>query len=207
MSLPNDTLVCDTTRLAYWQNNPAYDYNRELVAPDYNLIDWFGHLLNKLLRNIFGNEFAEKYSDVFFIAVFIIVIALVVWFIYKKKPELFMRNKKNATPYTVHEDNIYGIDFDKEIKKALYAKDYKNAIRFLYLQTLKHVSDNNLINWQLYKTPTEYIYEIQSEALRPLFRDLTNRFLCIRYGNYEADEQSFNKMLSLRDNIRKGGEA
>ena len=34
---PADTLVCDTTQLAVWQSDPAYDYGRELMAPD---IDW-----------------------------------------------------------------------------------------------------------------------------------------------------------------------
>lgn len=33
---PADTLVCDTTQLAVWQSDPAYDYGRELMAPDIN---------------------------------------------------------------------------------------------------------------------------------------------------------------------------
>lgn len=206
MTLPNDTLVCDTARLAHWQNNPAYDYNKELTTPDSNLMDWFGYMFRKLMGNIFGNEFADKYSDIFFIILFIVAIGLLIWFIYKKRPELFMRrNKKVITPYDVLEDNIYGVDFDAEIEKAVSNNDYKNAVRFLYLQTLKHLSDNNLINWQLYKTPTEYTYEMKAEMLRPIFRKLTNLFLRVRYGNYEADRNLFDEMLSLQDIIRKGG--
>ena len=34
---PADTLVCDTTQLAVWQSDPAYDYGRELMAPDINV--------------------------------------------------------------------------------------------------------------------------------------------------------------------------
>lgn len=29
-----DTLVCDTARVDFWRSQPAYDYNRELVAPE-----------------------------------------------------------------------------------------------------------------------------------------------------------------------------
>ena len=35
---PADTLVCDTTQLAVWQSDPAYDYGRELMAPDINVV-------------------------------------------------------------------------------------------------------------------------------------------------------------------------
>ena len=36
---PADTLVCDTTQLAVWQSDPAYDYGRELMAPDINVFE------------------------------------------------------------------------------------------------------------------------------------------------------------------------
>ncbi|MDL2247977.1 DUF4129 domain-containing protein, partial [Bacteroides sp. OttesenSCG-928-J23] len=66
MTLPNDTLVCDSARLASWQNNPLYDYNKELVAPDINLMEYISRWFARLMRTIFGSQFAEKYSDVFF---------------------------------------------------------------------------------------------------------------------------------------------
>ena len=37
LTSPTDTLVCDTTQLARWQSDPAYNYNRELIAPEINL--------------------------------------------------------------------------------------------------------------------------------------------------------------------------
>ena len=44
------------------------------------------------------------------------------------------------------------------------------------------MSDNNLINWQIYKTPTQYAREYTDAV----FRDLTNVFLRVRYGNFDA---------------------
>ena len=46
---PADTLVCDTTQLAVWQSDPAYDYGRELMAPDINVFEKY--LAAILLRN------------------------------------------------------------------------------------------------------------------------------------------------------------
>lgn len=47
---PADTLVCDTTQLAVWQSDPAYDYGRELMAPDINVFEWFNRWFGKILQ-------------------------------------------------------------------------------------------------------------------------------------------------------------
>ena len=68
-------------------------------------------------------------------------------------------------------------------------------------QTLKQLSDEKRIDWQLYKTPTQYVYEVRM----PAFRQLTNHFLRVRYGNFEATEALFHVMQSLQEEVKKGG--
>ena len=77
----------------------------------------------------------------------------------------------------------------------------REAVRLLYLQTLKRLSDEKRIDWQPYKTPTQYINEVRM----PVFRQLTNHFLRVRYGNFEGTEELFNSMKSLQEEIGKGG--
>ena len=112
-----------------------------------------------------------------------------------------MRSPKNKLPYEVEEDTIYGVDFSGGIADALFRSDYREAVRLLYLQTLKRLSDEKRIDWQPYKTPTQYINEVRM----PVFRQLTNHFLRVRYGNFEATEELFNSMKSLQEEIGKGG--
>ena len=80
---------------------------------------------------------------------------------------------------------------------------YREAVRLLYLQTLKQLSDGKRIDWQLYKTPTQYIYEVRL----PAFRQMTNHFLRVRYGNFEATETLFHAMRDLQKEVEKGGAA
>ena len=61
--------------------------------------------------------------------------------------------------------------------------------------------DEKRIDWQLYKTPTQYVYEVRM----PAFRQLTNHFLRVRYGNFEATEALFHVMQSLQEEVKKGG--
>ncbi len=198
-------MVRDSAGIAAWQSNPDYDYNRELVVTDFDFWQWVGSWLERLLAKFFGSEYAAKYTEVTFVVIGVLLLSLILWFIYKKRPELFMRVRSNGMPYAVHEDTIYGVDFETAIQAALSAEDYREAVRLLYLQTLKQLSDDEYIDWQLYKTPTEYTYEVKPEALRTPFRKLTNSFLRVRYGNFEATEQLFGEMRGLQALIRKGG--
>lgn len=199
LTSPADTLVCDTVQIALWQSDPAYSYNRELITPEINFFEWIGKQFGELLRKIFGSRFAEEYSGVVLICIAIIILLLIIWFVYRKRPELFMSSRQNTLPYTVGEDTIYGVDFSGGIADALSRRDYREAVRLLYLQTLKRLSDAERIDWQLYKTPTQYLNEVRL----PAFRQLTNHFLRVRYGNFEATEELFHMMQSLQEDIEK----
>lgn len=207
MTAHADTLVCDTIRVAYWQSQPAYDYNRELVTPELDVWGWLSAKLAKLLSAVFGSSFAEEYTGLILLCLTVVMLVFLLWVLYKKHPELFVRSsRRSAAAYSVHEDTIYGVDFQQEIANALRRQDYREAVRLLYLQTLKQLSDAEKIDWQLYKTPTEYIYELKVDSLRVSFRELTNRFLRVRYGNFEATAPLFHEMQTLQTEIAKGGE-
>ena len=192
LTSPTDTLVCDTAQLARWQSDPVYNYNRELIAPEINLFEWINKQFGEFLREIFGSRFADEYSELILVCIAVVILLLVSWFVYKKRPELFMRSGKRTLPYTVEEDTIYGVDFPEGINEALSQRNYREAVRLLYLQTLKQLSD---------KTPTQYLYEVRL----PAFRQLTNHFLQVRYGNFEATEELFRTMRALQEEIEKGG--
>ena len=202
-----DTLVCDTARIAWWHSQPAYDYNRELITPEVDVFRWLSMQMGKLLSAVFGSKFAEEYTGLVLICLAAVILVFLFWVLYKKRPELFTRSSRQAKlAYSVQQDTIYGVDFQRDIAEAIARRDYREAVRLLYLQTLKQLSDAEKINWQLYKTPTEYIYELKSDSLRTPFRELTNRFLRIRYGNFDATEALFREMEELQQTIQKGGE-
>ena len=140
-------------------------------------------------------------------------LALLTWIIYKLRPQLFRSSGKEASEYETEEDTIYGIDFNEAIREALARKDYREAVRLKYLQTLKQLTESGKIDWQLHKTPTQYTYECTDEP----FLRMTRHFLRIRYGNFEATPEiyeeiaaanlSLNPHLSTLNYEEKGGDA
>ncbi len=199
---PTDTLVCDTVRIASWRSDMAYDYNRELVGSGMNVFGWINWQLGRWLERVFNTQGASDYSEIILGSIAVIILLLLLWVVCRKRLGLFVRTPKRFSSRAAEEDTIYGVDFPKRIANALSHDDYKEASRLLYLQTLKRLTDSGRIDWQPYKTPTQYNYEVRT----PAFRELTAYFLRVRYGNFEADEALFSRMRTLQETVEKGGE-
>lgn len=208
MALPTDTLTYDLDKIAHYQANPRYDYNSQLLPADTGwweaLVRQLSHLLRRLFRQV-DVEAADAIVTWGLVILFVLIVAAAVFFIWKKKPHLFMHNKSVAMPYDLtSEEEFYETPFDRAIADALARSDYRAAVRLLYLQTLRAAADREWINFQIYKTPTEYALELRPQSLRSPFRHLTNDFLRIRYGNYRATPELFDGMRRLQQQILKG---
>ena len=200
----SDTIIYDVKKIAAYQSDSGYDYLSQLDLPDYSWFELVARWFNRLINSIFSGRFDEKVTTPLMIIIFLIILITTLYFLYKKRPELFMRSqKKIPIPYAIEEENIHLINFDKEIDAALQSKDYRFAIRLIYLQTLRFLSDNHQIDWQIHKTPTEYLYEVTNQEMKQPFRVFTNHFLHVRYGNYEASDELFETMRDLQASILK----
>lgn len=181
-----DTLSVDTLRIAEWRTKPEFDYNVEFKGSSFSLWDWFTDRFNQIMQNLFG-DISLGYTGeiIWYVLGFGAIVAIIVYTLYRHPELLRWRSKKNAENdgYIVEEDNIYGIDFPSTIDQALKVGNYREAVRLVYLQTLRHLSDAGKIDWQPAKTPSQYLNEYTG---RP-FHHLTTTFVRIRYGGYDAD--------------------
>lgn len=98
-------------------------------------------------------------------------------------------------------DNIYEIDYDHELEEARRASDYSRLVRLVYLRTLRTLDEEGRITWRIYKTPTEYAAELN----QPVFRQMTDIFLRVRYGGFSADSHLYDQMCSWQAMVQKGG--
>jgi hypothetical protein len=203
---PADTFVYDAAKIAAYQADKRFDYNSQLLVPQYSLPEEIRRWIARMLKAVFGNETAESTVTWLLIGCFVLAVGGVVFFLYKKRPGLFLWEKRKPLACGIEEENIYRIDFEKELAAALAAGDFRLAIRMLYLQTLRLAADRQWIDWQIYKTPTEYVSELKPVSLKTPFRDLTGRFLQVRYGNFRATRELFDFMCRLQDELREGGE-
>lgn len=190
MNVPVDTLVCDTARIAAWQQDSAFDYNRELIEPQQNILQWIFEVIMGLLSEVINSVMRNDVSWVFITVGLLLLLGVIGWLLYKFRPGLFGKTRQRDMEYEIEDDNIYGIDFEKCIAEALGRHDFREAVRLKYLQTLKLLTEDGRIDWQLHKTPTQYTYEYTEET----FLRMTNHFLRIRYGNFEATPEVYEEL-------------
>lgn len=190
-----DTLSVDTLRIAEWRSKPEFDYTVEFKGSSFSLWDWFTDRFDKIMQDLFG-DISLGYTGeiIWYVLGFGAIVAIIVYTLYRHPELLRWRSKKNAENdgYIVEEDNIYGIDFPSTIDQALKVGNYREAVRLVYLQTIRHLSDAGKIDWQPAKTPSQYLNEYTG---RP-FHHLTTTFVRIRYGGYDADVSTANAAMA-----------
>jgi hypothetical protein len=129
---------------------------------------------------------------------FVLGAAAIVFFIVKvmgmNKEGLFGRSSGNSLPYTTTGEDINNIAFDEAIRAAIDNRNFRLAIRLLYLQSLKHLSDRGYIDWQINKTNFDYISEVSDKPWQSLFKKLTYNFEYTWYGEMNVADEDFRNL-------------
>jgi hypothetical protein len=128
----------------------------------------------------------------------ILAIAAIVFFVVKvmgmKDGGLFSRNSNGDLPFTTSSEDINNISFDAAIREAIESRNFRLAIRLLYLQSLKQLSDKGYIQWQINKTNSDYIMEVAGKPWQSLFRKLTYNFEYTWYGEMNIGNEEFQNL-------------
>jgi ABC-type dipeptide/oligopeptide/nickel transport system permease component len=136
-----------------------------------------------------------------------LAVALLLYVILKSldiDPIKLMRGeaKKINVPYNESVEDIHEIDFEKELDKAVSQQNFRLAVRLLYLNCLKQLSDANLIQWQIDKTNLAYVHELADPVKKQTFALLTRRFEYVWYGSFAIDKQAFGTINRLFQNFK-----
>lgn len=174
------------------------DFNYGEANKDFSpsLWDRFWNWFWSLFKGAFSNTSPGLVFKYIFIG---LGCAAVIFFIVKLSGidagTLFGKNSKEIElPYSENLENIHQISFDEEINKALENKDFRLAVRLLYLKSLKNLSNSGKIKWEPEKTNTQYIDELKSPVQKSAFRLLTQRFEYVWYGSFYIDDKIYTKI-------------
>lgn len=158
--------------------------------------DW---VWNKLFRNVFSSPESGSFFYYLFVGlgvVFLIYLLLKVTDI-DVVQVLQGQSKVVTIPYTESLENIHEIDFESEMEEAIRVRNYRLAVRLLYLSCLKNLNDQHVISWQMEKTNSAYINEIPEGNRKQSFRLLTRQFEYVWYGDFPIDLDSFQNIQSI----------
>jgi hypothetical protein len=189
--------------LAEYKKQREFQYDK-IYEPPKSLWDRFLNWLFSWLAKLFSG--LARGSVVSWI-VTVVLAALVVYFILKilgmTDAGLFGKKSAKKIEYTVDDEDIHSINFDEAIQRAIDNKNFRLAVRLLYLQILKNLTDKGIINWQINKTNLHYLHELKDKDYQPGFRQLTRQFESNWYGNMPVAESDFGQLKQLFADFNK----
>lgn len=111
------------------------------------------------------------------------------------------RNRKFDKGLSINLENIEAnlpeADLPDFIRQALLAGDYRMAARLHYLRLIQLLSEREWIRWRKEKTNGDYLRELASRPFFDDFRQATDIFERIWYGDRRLNARSYGEVAAL----------
>lgn len=205
-SLPTDTTKVDVRlpsqeKLTQYANDEAFDYLQETPEPESlisQMLGWIASLLGELFAN-------ETTGDIIIIIAYLLFVSMLILIVnqYMKGnlSSMMTRNKtRNGLEMSVEDEHLSSKKLENRIQQAIEENHFREAVCLMYRRSLRCLSEQGYITWQKDKTNQDYVYELDSENLRSLFRDVTHFYEYAEYGHFPVDRQLFN---TVREHFEK----
>ncbi len=188
------------------------DYIYEQAVKESNWWDRFKQWLSDFFKNLFNlssDTVSGKVVDLLIKSLAVLLIVFVIYLIVKaimngEGQWIFGKSSdKKVIHYDDIEKNIHLVDFEKLIKETLQSGEKRLSIRYYYLWLLKKMTEKNMITWDIEKTNSDYLYEIQDPAFKSNFEYASYLYNYIWYGEFELDEQTFEKAKTVFEKMIK----
>lgn len=175
------------------QTDHDYQYTSEAPPPENPLARFWVWLMRRL-----GSFLAsEAYQNVWQYVILAVIASAAIYLLMKAEVLGFLFSKKAQSVDLAYEnltENIHEINFDSAVEEAVGQRNFRLAVRLLYLQTLKHLSDAGRIQYKPDKTNRQYVHELVNSSLQPEFEHLTRQFEFTWYGDFPIDETRFTAL-------------
>ena len=163
-------------------------------------------IISWINRQLFGLQTSKTYSDITdYLLYGLMVAALIIIIIGLFKSEIrgffYGAQKEQKIRFEEQEEDIHKINFDELIAQAVENKEYKIAVRYLFLKTLKLLSDKKIITLQSNKTNRDYFSEIEKNDIADLFSRAALSFELAWYGDFTVDENQYRNSTVLFNNL------
>lgn len=141
-------------------------------------------------------------------AAIIIFIGAIIYFLSANKVGFFAPRNKNIDEENENleiGDNIFALPYQDLLNKALKENNYRLATRILYLQTLKLLSENGIIQFKPDATNIHYALQLRNTGYYNDFIKVTKHYEYVWYGKFDISKNTYdiisNDFLTMQKRI------
>ena len=189
------------------------DFNYEEAVKEESILDKFLRWLRNILRQFWEAIFGVGTASGFLYFIFRIVPYIMLGVLFYLLIRFFLRvnsnnligknQEKGQIVFSEEEQIIKNEDVNTLINEAIKQKNYRLAIRYYYLLSLKILSENKKIEWQLQKTNEDYIKELSASAYKIDFENITKIYDYVWYGEFPVDAFKFESLKLPFESLHK----
>ena len=191
--------------LEKYKNDPDFDYEGGPKEVD----DWISKIRNWINQQLAILRSSKTYStllDYLYYGLMIAALILIIRGLIKadRRGLLFGKINPNEIKIVESDEDIKNINFDELISMSIDNKQYKLAVRYLFLKSLKLLSEKEIIELRNNKTNYQYLSEIKNNRISNAFQIAASRFEWIWYGDFPVDDNvmkssqnDFNELFGL----------
>lgn len=208
-SLEKMSLKGDSNKIIKWKHSREFSYIRfmdsllrnqkDIKADTVSLDDKTGRVNRHSPRkdNSYMNHLLNSLPfKIFFWLLALIFIGVISYYVLFKNG-IFSRKRNKIIPGET-DDSPWELDeisqYDDRIADAENAGNFNLATRYLFLKTLKFLSDRELIHFAPDKTNREYLLEMNSHNYYVEFRSLTRSYEYAWYGKVFIDANAYQNL-------------
>lgn len=199
-----DFRIPSESKIKDYKKQKDFQYDQEAKEPG-----WFARFLAwiaSLLGRGFGGAVTLPFWSYLILGILIAVIIYIIFKVFKINFRAIFGKQKlkpEESDISIYSNDVNELDLDKLSAEAILNKEYRLAVRYLYLANLKKMSDKNIIKWSLHKTNMSYSHEIIDPDMRKEFVYATIIFDHVWYGEISLNESSFERIKAELDNFKR----
>jgi len=118
--------------------------------------------------------------------------------LFRKKPVVIDEGGEEIMP-----EDIFAINYQREIDRAESQGNYRLAIRMMYLRLLKNFSDRQIIRYSQDKTNFDYLLQLHGTKYYEDFFRVTRNYEYSWYGKFDINEQAYRIVRKDFDQIER----
>jgi hypothetical protein len=179
------------------REDPDFDYQAEPTVAE-SLWDrfwrWIGEFVSQMLNGMVSTDWGRV---LLYVGLLVVLIVIAMALLKVDAFRVLFKGADVASRVGVFHEDIHVMDFEELIKDAVAKEDFRNAVRLVFLYSLKLLSDQQHIQWQPGKTNHDYLDELKTNELRPGLGELSFYFDYAWYGGFDISRIQFGRVQEI----------
>jgi len=136
------------------------------------------------------------------LVIVVLFLGILAWYLLQNN---IVGRRKTVIAEKINEDitgeNIFDINYQKEIEKAVNAGDYRLSIRLMFLRLLKQLSQKKIIEYKQERTNFDYLSQLYPTGYYNDFFRLTRNYEYAWYGKFDVSRETFGIIKNEFENF------